>query len=218
MANGELSSTEAWESIDDEMDLIHLDSIMDEMFIQAEILGYKYLVLATMDRKLLRTRAGIDHIVSAMTKAGDSCHQRGLRFAFHAHLAEFGHIDRTRAIDRILQATNPDRVFVELDFFWAAAAGVDVPRWLEKHSGRIHLGHVKDMAKSVNIPANGFRELTQLTGDPYEDIGYGQLDYRTWLPLAQKAGMRHFFVECDNAPRPLENAARSFPNLELLLT
>jgi sugar phosphate isomerase/epimerase len=218
VAKGQLSSTEAWAKIDNEMELTRLESIMNEMFMQAEVLGYQYLVLASMDRKLLRTRAGIDQIVSAMNKAGNSCHKRGLRFAFHAHLAEFGDIEGERAIDRILQATDPDRVFVELDFFWAAAAGIDVPQWLKKHSGRIHLGHVKDMAKSVVIPPNGFRDLTQLAGDPYEDLGYGQLDYRNWIPQARDAGMRHFFVERDNAPRPLENAARSFSNLEALLT
>ena len=217
MATGQLSSDAAWVKINAEMDISRMSSILDDMFVQSEVLGNKYLVLAALDSKLLATREGVDKIIEAFTKAGDLCHARGLRFAFHPHLAEFASVDGVSAADRILRATNPDRVFVELDFFWAAAAGVDIPAWLAAHSGRVHLGHVKDMAKGFSIPAGGYKELDELKGDPFEDVGYGQFDYRTWIPLARKAGMRHFFVERDNAPDPLANAARSLPNVWALL-
>jgi sugar phosphate isomerase/epimerase len=217
MATGQLPPTEAWAKITAEMDITRIESILEDMFAQSASLGNKYLVLAVVDSALLKTRAGIDKLIDAFTKAGDMCHARGLRFAFHPHLAEFARIDGVRAGDIILNNTDPERVLIELDFFWAAAAGVDIPQWLEAHSGRVHLGHVKDMAGGIVIPPGGFRELDEFKTDPFEDIGYGKLDYQTWIPLAKKAGMRHFFVERDNAPAPLENAARSLPNLRKLL-
>jgi sugar phosphate isomerase/epimerase len=218
MATGKLSSNEAWAKINAEMDISRITSILDDMFVQSEVLGNKYLVLAALDATLLTTREGIDKVIEAFTKAGDLCHARGQKFAFHPHLAEFARVDGVSAADRILKATHPDRVFVELDFFWAAAAGVDIPAWLADHSGRVHLGHVKDMAKGLSVPVGGYKELDDLKGDPFEDVGYGQFDYHAWIPLARKAGMRHFFVERDNAPEPLVNAARSFPNVQALLT
>ena len=58
-------------------------------------------------------------------------------FRIHPHLAEFAPLEGVSAADRILDATDPKRVFVELDFFWAAVANVDVPQWLSRHTGRV---------------------------------------------------------------------------------
>jgi len=218
MASGKISSSEAWPKIDAAMDLARIEPIMEEMFTQTDVLGNEYLVLAAVDSALFESRAGIDRVVAAFTKAGDMCHRRGLKFAFHPHLAEFNRVDGATAVDRILDATDPQRVLVELDFFWAAMANVDVPHLLERHSGRFHLGHVKDMAKGVVVPAEGFKDLNAIPSDAFEDIGHGQLDYRAWIPLARKAGMKHFFVERDEAPDPVENARRSYASLRPLFS
>ena len=66
---------------------------------------------------------------------------------------------------------------------------------------------------SFAVPAGGWKDLNTVPDNSFEDVGYGKLDYRSWIPLARKAGMRHFFVERDNAPRPLENVTRSFGRL-----
>jgi sugar phosphate isomerase/epimerase len=217
MAKGELSPNEAWPKIHAAMDLKGIESIMEEMFGQTEVLGNGYLVMAATDSTLFASRAGVDRVIAAYTKAGDLCHQRGLKFAFHPHLAEFNRIDGATAMDRILDKTDPAKVFIELDFFWAAMANVDIPSLLDRYSGRFHLGHIKDMAKGVVVPADGYKDLDAIPGNAFEDVGHGQLDYRTWVPLARKAGMRHFFVERDDAPDPLENARRSYASLKPLL-
>jgi len=74
-------------------------------------------------------------------------------------------------------------------------ANVDVPRLLERYSGRIHLGHVKDIAKGVVVPASGYRHLNAIPGDRSRTSATVSWIYRRWIPLARKAGMRHFFVE-----------------------
>ena len=53
--------------------------------------------------------------------------------------------------------------------------------------------------------------------DAVEDVGWGQLDYRTWIALGREAGRKHFYVERDNARRPLENVRRSFEGMRALL-
>jgi sugar phosphate isomerase/epimerase len=213
MASGAIPPGEAWPKINAAMNLADIESIMEYMFEQSDVLGNEYLVLASADSSLFESQDGIAKVVAAYTRAGDLCHGKGLKFAFHPHLAEFKQLDGTTAVDRILAQTDPEKVLVELDFFWAAMANVDIPRLLERHRGRIHLGHVKDMAKSVVVPAGGFADLDAIPASAFEDIGYGQLNYRKWIPLARKAGMRHFFVERDQAPDPLGSARRSYPNL-----
>jgi sugar phosphate isomerase/epimerase len=218
MATGRVPVNDAWDQINASMELSHIEQIMEDMLAQSEVLGNKYLVLAAAgDAKLFESRAGIEKVIAAFRKAGDLCQQKGLQFGWHPHLAEYQVVEGKRAIDWVLEATDPKRVLVELDFFWAAMAGADIPALLSRYSGRFHLGHVKDMAKNLVVPPGGFKDLDKVPDDSYEDVGYGKLDYRSWIPLARRAGMRHFFVERDNAPQPLENAKRSYGALKGLI-
>jgi sugar phosphate isomerase/epimerase len=217
MATGRVATEKAWEQIGASMDLAHIEEIMEEMFAQADVLGNRYLGLASIDFSLFGSRAGIDRVIEAFRKAGAMCQKKGLKFAWHPHLAEFQVIDGKRAIDWVLAATDPRQVLIELDFFWAAMAQVDIPALLSQYSGRFHLGHVKDMARNLVVPPGGFKDLASVPADSFEDVGYGKLDYRRWIPLARKAGMRHFFVERDNAPDPLANVRRSFEQVRKLI-
>jgi sugar phosphate isomerase/epimerase len=217
MAAGEMSPDQAWPQIDALLSLDRLEGTLDDMFEQAQVMGYQYLVLASMDEKLLESMAGIERVCAAFRRAGDLCHQRGLKFAWHPHLKDWGMVEGKRAAEHILDKTDPNRVFIELDFFWAAMVNVDIPQFLQRYSGRVQLGHIKDVAKGVVIPAQGFKDFPEIKDEYFEDVGYGQFDYRTWIPLARKAGMRYFFVERDYSPDALKSAGRSYGPLRKLI-
>jgi sugar phosphate isomerase/epimerase len=217
MASGQLSPDLAWAQIDRLLDLDRIEATLTDMFEQSRAMGYQYLVLASMDPKLLESMAGIEHVCAAFRRAGELCHQHGVKFAWHPHLKDWGMVDGKRAAEHILDATDPNRVFVELDFFWASMVNVDVPQFLRRYSGRVHLGHIKDVAKGVVIPPQGFKDFPEVKDDYFEDVGYGRLDYRTWIPLARQTGMRYFFVERDYSPNPLESAGRSYESLRKIL-
>lgn len=216
MATGRLAVDEAWARINASMNLAHIEQIMDEMFAHSEVLGNEYLVLASIDSTLFESRAGIGQVVAAFGKAADLCRKQGLKFGWHPHLTEFKVVEGKQAIDWVLEETDP-QVSVELDFFWAAVANVDVRELLANYPGRFHLGHIKDLAKHVVVPKEGFTDLHAISDDAFEDVGCGQLDYRSWIALGREAGMQHFFVERDNAPRPLDNVRRSFGEMRRLL-
>jgi sugar phosphate isomerase/epimerase len=216
MATGRLTVNDAWEKVGAAMDLANIEPILAEMFEQQSVLGNEYLVLAVLDSNLLRSRAGIDRVVQAFDKAGQLCHDRGLEFAWHPHL-DYGKATEKSAFDRILEATDPTRVLVEIDFFWAAMSQADIPSLLQRYGDRLRLGHVKDMADSVVASPGGFTDINVLPYDIYADVGYGQIDYEALIPRAWQAGMRYFFVERDFTPHPIESARRSFSVLSNLV-
>ena len=217
MATGRIEVNKAWEQIGASMDLSHMDRILEEMFVMSDVLGNRYLGLAAVDFSLFDSRAGIDKVIATFRQAGALCQKKGLKFAWHPHLAEFKIIDGKRAIDWVLEATDPQQVLLELDFFWATMAAADIPALLAQYSGRFHLGHIKDLANNVVVPAGGYRDLNAVPNESFEDVGYGKLDYRRWIPLARKAGMRHFFVERDNAPDPVGSIQRSYGPMRKLI-
>jgi sugar phosphate isomerase/epimerase len=217
MANGQMPEEEAWAQIDASLALARLDSALGDMFEESKILGNQYLVLASMDEKLLESMAGIQQVIAAFRRAGDQCNEHGLKFAWHPHLKDWGVVDGKRAAEHILDNTDPNRVFIELDFFWAAMVNVDIPQFLSRYTGRVHLGHIKDVAKGVVIPRQGFKDFPEIKEEYFEDVGHGQFNYRTWIPLARKAGMRYFFVERDYSPDPLLSAGRSYTALRKII-
>lgn len=214
MATGRLAAAEAWKRVRRAMDLANIEQIMAEMFEQQSVLGNEYLVLA-LDLDLQRSLAQIERVVWAFNKAGQLCRERGLKFAWHPHL-NHRKAGAKGAFDVVLEATDPNQVFVELDFFWASMSKADIPGLLQRYGDRLHLGHVKDMAKSVVVPPGGFVDINVLPEDIYADLGCGQIDYDTLIPLARKAGMRYFFVERDYTPEPIETARRSLSVLRTL--
>ena len=216
MATGRLKANDAWKKVGAAMDLANIERIMAEMFEQQSVLGNEYLVLAEVDFDLLNSSAGIDRMAQGFNKAGQLCHDRGLKFAWHPHLA-FAEVGGKSPFDRVLEATDPGKVFVELDFFWASMSQGNIPRLIQRYGDRLRLGHVKDMAKKVVVPPGGFTDIGSLPEDIYADVGDGQIDYQSLIPLARKAGMRYFFVERDYSPHPIENARRSYSNLSKLL-
>jgi sugar phosphate isomerase/epimerase len=218
MASGQLSTDEAWAQIEAPMTIERLGDEVSDMVEQARVIGYRYLVLASMDPKLFDSMAGIKRVITAFQNAGELCHQHGLKFAWHPHLQDWGVIEGKRAAEHVLDATDPNRVFVELDFFWAAMVNVDVPQFLRRYRGRVHLGHIKDFAKNAVVPAEGFKDFSQIKEEYFEDVGYGRLDFKTWIPLARGLGMRHFFVERDYSPDALKSAERSYEPLRKLIS
>lgn len=215
MAEGRLPVQEAWAKIDTAMQIEHLESLVEEMLDQARALGHEYLVCASIDPKLMASIDGTREVAAAFERAGDLCQKNGLKFAFHPHGDDFQQVEGQSAVERVLDATTPSRVRLELDFYWAAVAGVDVPRLLRRYSGRVPLAHVKDVSKAY--PLHGPPSKTIGDEDHFEDVGFGQLDFEHWVPLGRRAGMRHFFFERDVSPDAIASARRSYAPLQKLL-
>ncbi|MDE2050185.1 MAG: sugar phosphate isomerase/epimerase [Gammaproteobacteria bacterium] len=122
-----------------------------------------------------------------LNEKGAALKREGLKLAYHNHNAEFSAHGSKTAYDLLLENTDPDAVWFEMDVGWVAAAGVDPIPLLRAHRRRFRLMHVKDL-KASTVPNNAFRM------DP-ADVGSGTLDWKTILPIAYEAGVRYYYVE-----------------------
>ncbi|MBD8678741.1 sugar phosphate isomerase/epimerase family protein [Sphingomonas sp. CFBP 13720] len=126
----------------------------------------------------------------------------GLSFAYHNHDFEFtikpGGVS---LYDQLLKATDPALVKVELDIFWAVHAGEDAAAWIDRLGSRLYAYHVKDMRADRSMTA----------------VGQGTIDFAALFRRRAGAGVRHFYVENDQAPAPyLPDITTSFATLRAL--
>jgi len=125
-----------------------------------------------------------------------------LGFAYHNHDFEFTtKIGGTSLFDRLIDETDPALVKLELDLFWAIAVGEDPKAIIRRQPGRIYAYHVKDRTLDGKMTS----------------VGNGVIDFADIFSLNRIAGVKHFFVENDNAPAPyLPDITTSFRALSRL--
>lgn len=161
-------------------------------------IGCQYLIMPWLPPEL-RTPEYFRTLAPRLNEWGVRCHERGLHFGYHNHDFEFVPHDGKYLLDSLLEVTNDVLFKLELDVYWAAYAGVDPASYIQQHSGRIPLIHVKDMT-----PDRTFTE-----------VGDGTLNLEHVIQIARANGTQWFVVENDRPTIPsLESARRSLENLK----
>lgn len=149
----------------------------------AATLNQEYVVVPYMPESA-RTEEGYKKLAAKLNEAGEICRGVGLKAGYHNHEFEFKSLGDTSGIDILIKETDPSLVDFELDIFWCEYAGHKAVDLFDRHPNRFRLWHVKDMDRSVR------KKNTE--------IGSGTIDYTAIFSKAEKAGMKHFYVEQEN--------------------
>ncbi len=126
-------------------------------------------------------------LAGQLNAKGAALKREGLKLAYHNHNVEFARHGTKTAYELLLENTDPDAVWFEMDVGWVAAAGVDPIRLLRAHRQRFRLMHVKDIEASTT-PNHAFKMAPA-------DVGSGSLDWKTILPAGYDVGVRYYYVE-----------------------
>lgn len=167
----------------------------------AKALGADTVVLPWM-AETLRNAEGWKVAVANFSRWAEQLKKAGLDFAYHNHDFEFTTKPGGRSLyDMLLADTDPELVKLELDLFWAVAAGEDPKTIIERNPGRIYAYHVKDRTPDGKMTS----------------VGKGVIDFADIFTLDGIAGVKHFYVENDQSPAPyLPDITTSFQTLSRL--
>jgi sugar phosphate isomerase/epimerase len=86
----------------------------------------------------------IEAIAGELARAADAARAYGLRIGYHNHHWELASRLDGRAALEVLAERLPPGVVLELDTYWAAVGGEDVPALLGRLGDRVRLLHLKD--------------------------------------------------------------------------
>jgi len=167
----------------------------------AKIIGQSYIVCPGIPDDLRKQPDGYKRIAEQFNKAGEASNKAGIHFAYHNHTWEFQTTPLLRGkcpYDFLLESTDPKLANMEMDLCWAMVAGQDPVSYFNRYPGRFPMVHVKDM-KNLPKPSADKTVLTKLDTlkADMSDVGSGDIDWKKIFASADKAGIKHFFVEND---------------------
>ena len=113
----------------------------------------------------------------------------GISFGYHNHDFEFTEKvgNGETLFHTLLNITDPELVYFELDAMWAAVGGYEPDEVIRSHADRVRLVHLKDASRE----------------DPRKDVPFGEgvLDWGAILSAARDAGVEYYITEQDR-PNP----------------
>ena len=116
-----------------------------------------------------------------LNEIGKLCKQSGIKFGYHNHSHEFQKVEGKTMYDVMLENTDPEYVFFEMDVFWTVWGQNSAVNYFKKYPGRFKMFHIKD-----------YREIGQS----------GMVGYDAIFNNADKAGMENFVVELEQSEAP----------------
>ena len=141
--------------------------------------GMKYIVNPGVNYP--KTLKEADIICKYMDAVGEKVNAAGMKFGYHNHSHEFGKVEGKIWYDYMVEHTDADKVFFEMDVYWAVRGQVSPVEYFNRYPGRFLLLHIKD-----------HRELGQS----------GMVGFDAIFNNAEKAGLKTLVVELEGSNKP----------------
>jgi len=174
----------------------------------ARQIGHQWVVIPWLAEGERGNLDAWKRLAAEFNVAGRAARDAGVRFAYHNHDFELQAIParaQTSAsipLEVLITETDPALVDFELDLYWLTKGGGDPLSYFSRFGKRFPLVHVKD---SKGAPEHAMTE-----------VGSGSIDFRRIFAEGDKGGLRHYFVEHDQAADPIASIRTSYNNLSTL--
>jgi sugar phosphate isomerase/epimerase len=136
--------------------------------------GVNYIVQPWMGEAGFESLDGLKRYCDYFNEVGARCRAKGIRFGFHNHAKEFGTLEGVTIYDYMLENTDPENVFFQIDLYWAVEGGKNPLDYFTRYPGRFLLWHVKD---ETELGASG------------------KMDFANLFTGLEKSGAKHLIVE-----------------------
>jgi sugar phosphate isomerase/epimerase len=123
-------------------------------------------------------------------RIGAAAKRAGLQYVYHNHDFEFADHGGAVGYDVLLRECDPELVKFEIDCGWMIFAGRNPIDYFKKYPNRFPMIHVKDF-----LPAQAGANAGGAASMQGAELGRGVVDYKPIFAAAQKAGLKHYFVE-----------------------
>jgi len=149
----------------------------------AKEVGAQSLVLGWIGEDERKSIDDYKRLSELLNKCGEIANDYGIKLGYHNHEFEFEKFGDIVAYDYLLENTDADKVFFEMDHYWVKKGNADTFAYFNKYPGRFPVWHVKDMDDTQE--------------QFFTEVGSGIIDYVEIFKKQKQAGLKYFYVEQD---------------------
>lgn len=165
----------------------------DQCIAAHKAAGMVYIVTPWMD--VPKTVKDLKTYCTYYNEIGKRCQQNGMKYGYHNHAHEFQKVEgKVVMLDYMLENTNPENVFFEMDVYWVVRGQNSPVDYFNKYPGRFTVLHIKD-----------HREIGQS----------GMVGFDAIFKNADKGGVKHIIAEIEQYSCPVEESVKQ--SLDYLL-
>ena len=146
----------------------------DECIAAHKAAGVEYIV--TPWQNLPKTLDELKVWCEYHNAIGKKCAEAGIKYGYHNHAHEFKKVEDQVMLAYMIENTDPQYVFFELDVYWTVMGQASPVEYFKKYPGRFKLLHIKD----------------------HKEIGQsGMVGFDAIFKNAEMAGVEHIIVEAE---------------------
>ena len=155
----------------------------DQSIAAHKAAGMKYIVNPGIG--VPKTMKEMKMYCDYFNEIGKRCQQNGMKFGYHNHAHEFQKVEGQVMYDYMLEHTNPEYVFFQMDVYWVVRGQNSPVDYFNKYPGRFKIFHIKD-----------HREIGQS----------GMVGFDAIFKNAKAAGVQYLVAEIEKYSMPVEES------------
>ena len=185
------------------IDLVTLETDMPAVGKAVRTLGLDCFGISAIPDELRKSLDDYKRMADRFNKIGANAKKEGFKFIYHNHGYGLHEMEGQIPLNIILENTDPELVFFEMDIYWTMAGGMDPVELLKANPGRYIALHLKDMKEITYFEGDGGTADQWIALWPQmTTVGNGAMDIPGIIAQGQKSGVKHFFVEQDLVENP----------------
>lgn len=157
----------------------------DKCIADHKAAGMKYIVWPWLG--VPKSLKDLDTYCRLFNEIGKRCKENGILFGYHNHNHEFQKVEDKLMYDYMLENTNPEYVFFQMDVYWVVRGQNSPVEYFNRYPGRFKMLHLKD-----------HREIGQS----------GMVGFDAIFRNAETAGVQDIVAEIENYTLPVEESVK----------
>lgn len=159
------------------------------------------IVITGMYRFDYRDKSKVAKLCNQLNESGRQLKEEGIHLLYHNHNYEFQKVDEKQtAYDYIIENTDSDYVYFELDSYWPTEAGVCALELMKKLGDRMKLYHINDRGTKLQKPM-----MTPILKSDSCELGLGNMNLEALCEQALSVNVEAIVLEShknwiDNSP------------------
>ena len=166
----------------------------DQCIADHKAAGMVYIVTPWMDKP--NSLADLQTYCEYYNEIGKKCKEAGIKYGYHNHAHEFQKVEDKVMIEYMIENTNPEYVFFELDVYWVVRGQESPVDFLNKYPGRFSLLHIKDNKELGQSGMVGFDAIFKNTDVPGVEYLVVEVEKYNLAPIESVQKSLEYLLSC----------------------